>query len=231
MTALKEAFDRRGPWITRFWLDGEALGGKEYDPSADARFDLFTSVAGPLSGKRLLELGPLEGGMTLRLAQEGASVVAVEGRESNYERCLFIKETFALDSVEFILGDVRALDAGSLGRFDAVFNVGVLYHLDEPWNLLAALRDLSSHMFVWTHCASEKKARHTVDVMGKQLKGMWYKERHTKDRLSGLQKRSFWPSRNALDEMLVLTGWTDVRWLQYVPDSHPGPSGCLWASA
>ena len=228
---LNEAFRRRGPWVTRFWVDGKAFGGTQYDPSQDARFDLFKSFAGSRGGKRILELGPLEGGMTLRLAQEGASVVAIEGREGNYERCLFIKETLGLDAVEFVLGDVRALDVGSLGHFDAVFNVGVLYHLDEPWNVLRALRGLSSKMFVWTHCAPEKMARHTIKVQGKKLRGMWYEEGRADDPLSGLQNRSFWPSRGSLDEMLALAGWTDIRWLQYAPDSDPGPSGCLWVSA
>ncbi len=133
MTSLREEFETRGPWITRFWVDGVAYGGSEYDPKDDARLAMFKRRIGPLQGKRVLELGPLEGGHTLQLAREGATVVAIEGHQSNYERCLFIKGLFGLANAEFIHGDLRTFDFDSLGRFDAVFNVGVLYHLDEPW--------------------------------------------------------------------------------------------------
>jgi hypothetical protein len=64
MNSLPEEFEKRGPWITRFWVDGTAYGGTEYDPTDDARIAMFKRVAGPLEGKRVLELGPLERPLT-----------------------------------------------------------------------------------------------------------------------------------------------------------------------
>jgi len=226
---LRGEFEKRGPWVTRFWVDGEALGGSQYDPTGDMRIAMFKSASGPLAGKRLLELGPLEGGHTLQLAREGASVLAIEGREANFRRCLFIKDLFALDNAEVILGDLRDVDLNTLGRFDSIFNVGVLYHLNKPWTLLTSLGKVSSRMFLSTHCAPSEKANVTIEVDGHRLRGMRWREGSVKDPLSGLQKHSFWPTRESLDEMLILTGWKQVRWLDYTPDHVNGPIASLWA--
>jgi 2-polyprenyl-3-methyl-5-hydroxy-6-metoxy-1,4-benzoquinol methylase len=227
--SIRNEFKKRGPWITRFQVDGESVGGNQFDPATDPRLEAFKRAAAPLRGKRVLELGPLEGGHTLHIAREGASVVAIEGREANYKRCLYIKELFALDNVEFMLGDLRSVDLASLGRFDAVFNVGVLYHLDEPWKLLADLAALAPGMFLWTHCAADDRADASVQVDGHTLHGMWWREGSIKDPLSGLQKRSFWPTRDGLEQMLALTGWPQVTWFDYTTRSAHGPSGYLWA--
>lgn len=229
MTNLTDEFEARGPWITRFWVDGEPYGGSEYDPKDDARLEMFAHRAGTLQGKRILELGPLEGGHSLQLARQGATVVGIEGHESNYERCLYIKELFNLTNVQFVHGDLRSYDLDSLGRFDAVFNVGVLYHLDEPWKLLTSLGKMAEKMFVATHCAVPSKVDATVDVGGRQLRGMWWIEGPLEAALSGLQERSFWPTRRDLQKMLDLTGWTRQNWISYDPDFSNGPLACLWA--
>lgn len=228
MSSQAEEFEKRGPWVTRFWINGEAYGGSEYDPTGDSRMVMFKNEAGPLEGKRVLELGPLEGGHTLQLAREGAVVVAVEGHQSNYERCLFIKELFGLDNVEFRLGDLRTLDFDSLGRFDAIFNVGVLYHLDEPWKLLRSLGNICERMFVATHCAPPDKINAQVDADGYRLRGMWWVEGPLAASLSGLQERSFWPTREHLVKMLSSTGWRRTKWLGYDPDFTNGPLACVW---
>lgn len=41
MTNLTDEFEARGPWITRFWVDGEPYGGGEYDPKDDARLAIL----------------------------------------------------------------------------------------------------------------------------------------------------------------------------------------------
>jgi SAM-dependent methyltransferase len=245
VAALRREFDNRGPWVTRFEIDGQAFGG-EYDASADTRLSLFKQAAGPLSGKRILELGPLEGGHTLELARTGARVVAIEGRESNYNRCLFIKAVYGLTDVEFVLGDVRSLGPAH-GQFDVIFNVGVLYHLDEPWKLLQALGGLAPRMFLWTHCSSPEDARASIEVAGvtmhgrvfregmvrrrlsRFLPGRWWLRPQLKDPLSGLQSDSFWPASESLEAMLKATGWGLVQWLSYDPDAVPGPAASIWA--
>lgn len=243
---LRRRFDSLAPWITRFETDGMVLGG-DYDAAGDTRLRTFFEAAGPLAGKRILELGPLEGGHTLQLARRGARVVAVEGREANHRRCLLIKDVFKLDNVDFVFGDVRSLDAGGVGRFDMVFNVGVLYHLDEPWATLRSLSQMAPAMFLWTHCTSPEDANATVRADGISLAGRRFREGavrrrltkwlpgrvwlrpQLKDPLSGLQHDSFWPTRESLEAMLKATGWGRVRWLGYDANALPGPAACVWA--
>lgn len=224
----QEEFDRVGPWTTRFWVEGVPCGGSYYDPSDDPRITLLESRMGSLAGKRVLELGALEGGHTLQFARKGASVVAIEGREADYRRCLFVKEFFHLGEVEFVLSDLRTLDFNRLGRFDVVFNVGVLYHLDEPWELLRSLRNVATRMFIWTHCAAPDKVDALVDVDGHPLEGLWWQERPLEP-LSGLQPKSFWPTREYLEKMLTLTGWPTLTWIDYNTQHPIGPHATLWA--
>jgi len=225
----QKEFARIGPWVTRFWVDGLPCGGDSYDPSDDGRIAVFESRAGSLAGKRILELGPLEGGHTLQLTRKGSVVVAIEGREANYRRCVFVKEFFNLDRVEFIYADLRTMDFNSLGQFDLIFNVGVLYHLHEPWKLLKSLRNSAMCMFLWTHCAADEKANAVVEVDGCPLEGLHWREGSLKVPLSGLQPTSFWPTRECLEKMLALSGWPNLTWVDYNSQSQSGPSATLWA--
>ena len=228
MTGVQAEFEQRGPWITRFWVDGVPCGGDTFDPSDDARIRMFVNETGPLAGKRILELGPLEGGHSIQLARLGASVVGIEGHESNYERCLFVKKFFNVDNVEFLLGDLRTFDLKQLGPVDFIFNVGVLYHLDEPWELLSALRSVAPAMFVSTHCAPHDKIEAKLEVDGYQLEGYWWVEGPLEASLSGLQPRSFWPKKRSLETMMKRTGWPRLKWIDYNPDFTNGPLANLW---
>ena len=227
-TPAQQEFERLGPWMSRFAIDGVLFGG-EYDYSTDPRLHRLARCLGSLGGKRVLELGALEGGHTLELARAGATVVAIEGRSINYERCLFIKRHFRLDSVEFVLADLRSADFTRYGRFDAILNSGVLYHLDAPWDLLERLGKAAPRMLLWTHCAPIDQRLEAVEVYGQQLEGYWYSEVTLDHPLSGKQSLSFWPTRESLERMLNLTGWSTLAWLDFDADCPRGPAATLWA--
>jgi hypothetical protein len=228
MVDAQKEFELRGPWITRFWVDGVPCGGDTFDPTDDARIAMFVDKTGPLEGKRILELGPLEGGHTIQLARKGASVIGIEGHESNYQRCLFVKDFFKLDNVEFKLGDLRTFDLTALGPIDFIFNVGVLYHLDEPWKLLTSLRSVAPAMFVSTHCAPHDKIDETVHADGYHLEGYWWQEGPLEASLSGLQPRSFWPNKKSLETMMRRTGWPTLKWIDYNAGFTNGPLAAVW---
>lgn len=223
-TPAQQEFQRLGPWLSRFVIDGVPLGGT-FDYSTDPRPLVLERRLGSLAGKRILELGALEGGHTLTLAARGATVLAVEGRPANYERCRFIQRHFGLARVEFVLGDLRSVDFATLGRFDAVLNSGVLYHLDAPWDLLARLARVAPAMLIWTHCAAA--AETAIGVGGETFEGSWYPE-PVEHSLSGTQARSFWPTRATLTRMLEVTGWPAVTWLEFDPAGLRGPAATLW---
>ena len=226
-TSTQREFEQIGPWMSQFQIDGLTLGGA-YNYSRDPRLCHFEHQLGSLQGKRILELGALEGGHTLELSRAGAMVTAIEGSPSNYERCLFIKRYFQLDKAEFVHGDVRSIDFAQFGRFDAILNSGILYHLDAPWELLEKLAKVAQVMLLWTHYTRTPKQ--SVQIDGHRLRGDWYTEGALEHPLSGLQPVSFWPTRESLVQMLRFTGWTELTWLNVDESCQPGPGVTLWAS-
>jgi SAM-dependent methyltransferase len=219
---LAAEFAARGPWITRFWIDGAPYGG-EYDLTRDPRLGLAEAAMGGFAGKRVLELGALEGGHSVALAQRGATVVALEGRAASCERARWVTARLGLDSIRFEVADVRAADITAYGRFDLVLNSGLLYHLDAPWELLARLAGVAPLMFIWTHYALDDRATERVVVGGTELRGARQREFGPQDPLSGLQPTSFWPTRDSLTTMLRLTGWSEVA--SDVQPAHPDGPG------
>jgi len=125
----------------------------------DERIHWLVEQAGGLTGTRLLELGPLEGGHTSMLLAAGADeVVGVEGNVRAFLRCLVAKEAVGMTGARFLLGEVGAYVDHATSTwgdgapaFDLVVASGVLYHLLDPADLVVQLGRLTDRVFVWTH--------------------------------------------------------------------------------
>ena len=152
-------------WISRFEIDGESVGG-EVELSADERIEWLLGAIGGVEGKRILELGPLEGAHTKMLCEAGAaSVVAVEGSRASWLRCLVVKEVFGLDRARFVYGDFNHyVDQFEGPPFDAVLACGVLYHQLDPATLIAGLSRLTDTVMVWTSLAGDGFPKPGTDV-------------------------------------------------------------------
>jgi 2-polyprenyl-3-methyl-5-hydroxy-6-metoxy-1,4-benzoquinol methylase len=140
VAARKQEIETRyGPWTAHnlqlqddlYTIRPGVAGGNE----ARVRrvLQLVADLAhGPIERLRILDLGALEGLFAVELARQGASVVAVEGREANLEKMRLAKEALKLEHLELRHEDVRALDPARHGEFDVVLCLGLLYHLDAP---------------------------------------------------------------------------------------------------
>lgn len=118
----------------------------------DYRVEWFEPLAGGFAGKRVLELGPLEGGHAYMLERKGAaSVVSIEANPRAYLKCLVLKEVFGLQRVRFQLGDFMPYLRETKERFEIGFACGVLYHLLDPVELIQLLGRTCDAVFVWTH--------------------------------------------------------------------------------
>ena len=144
-----------GEWISRLPAPYQELSGGAADLFDDARIRWGVEQLGPVAGKRVLELGPLEGGHTYQLDRLGArEVTAVEGNTRAFLRCLVVKELLGMPSARFQHGDfVRYLEetAAAEERFDLGLLVGVLYHQQDPVRLLALAAASCDQLLVWTH--------------------------------------------------------------------------------
>ncbi len=214
---LRRQFSRY-KWVTKFEIDGCEYGGW-YDAAADRRLRQFAERFP--DSRRILELGSLEGGHTLGLSRlpDVTQVLGLEGRDYNVEKANFIKTLTQSNNVEFRQCDLEDADFSDLGAFDAVFSVGLLYHLREPWRHLDALARVSRNLFLWTHYADEAKARETVNG----FKGWRFQERGYDDPLSGLSAYSFWPTLDSLKSMITTAGFPRIEVIETNP-KHP--HGC-----
>lgn len=214
-TNLSAEFEKRKPWVTKFHIGSNDYGGN-FDAINDARvaqfFEIFPNI------ETVLELGSLEGGHSIALARNPVvkKVLSIEGRESNVEKSRFVKETFQDQKIEFVQADIEKIDFEQFGKFDGVFCVGLLYHLPKPWELIPKLAKISPNIFVWTHTSEEAKAK----KMREGWRGKFYREGGLSDPLSGLSKKSFWPSLGSLINLLTINGYQQVKIIELNP-AHP----------
>lgn len=229
MVASKDVaklFEGLRPWVTKFTIDGAAYGG-DFDAMNDGRIEQFFQHFP--EAKSILELGSLEGGHAFALSRrQGVQrVVGIEGRKTNVDKARCVQELLGIHNVEFVIGNLESYNLISAGTFDAVFCVGLLYHLPRPWDLIEGISQVSRNLFIWTHYAAEDKA----DKVVSGYRGITYGEFGLADPLSGMSPQSFWPTLAGLQTMLSRYGFTRT---QIIEDNqvHPhGPSVTLAATA
>ena len=170
-------------------------------------------------GVRALDLACLEGMYALELAQRGAEVMAIEGREANLEKARFAARTLGLE-VDFRLADVRDLDRGSHGEFDVVLCLGILYHLDAPdvFTFVERMAAVCTRVLVIdTHVALDAPETRTHD--GWVYRGRTVAE-HSPESSEGERLEALWssldnpkafvPTRSSLLSLLARAGFTSV---------------------
>jgi SAM-dependent methyltransferase len=210
---LAREFKARGPWVSRFRVHGRYYGGKA-ELVDDGRIRQFAAAFPDC--RSILELGSLEGAHSISLARRAERVVAVEGRDENIARARFVLGVFGIENVDVVEADLESTPLTDFGRFDAVFCVGLLYHLPQPWLLLDQLPAVAPNVFLQTHYA--ERAEETVDG----LPGRTYREFGRADPLSGLSSQSFWLTIPALTERLEAGGY-EVEVLEDDPTPRNGP--------
>lgn len=126
-------------------------------------------VLGGVTGGRVVELGPLEGGHSYVLDRLGArEVVAIEANTRAFLKCLIAKELLGIPSARFLCGDFVAYLADhaerQAPRFDLCLASGVLYHLADPVPAIALMRKASDRLILWTHYYDPELVRGRPDL-------------------------------------------------------------------
>ncbi len=122
----------------------------------DQRVKWWIEKVGGLNDKRILELGPLEGGHTYMLHEAGAkNIISIESNLISFFKCLLIKNHFNI-SAKFLLGDFNQYLDKTEEKFDLIICSGVLYHMIEPNKLLESMTKASKEIAIWTHYYDEK---------------------------------------------------------------------------
>jgi hypothetical protein len=114
------------------------------------------NAAFPLAGRRVIELGPLDGFETAGLVGLGASeITCVEARPENFLKVLAAKEALGWSSVRLVMDDFHNCRSTTYGRYDLVVAQGVYYHSVAPLLLLENLCSLADSLFVGGYCATD----------------------------------------------------------------------------
>ena len=117
----------------------------------DPRIKWAVEQWGGVQGRKVIELGPLEGGHSWMLEQMGAAeVIAVEASTRAYLKCLTLKELTGMTRVRFLCGDSVGYLRENPAQADAILASGILYHMTNPVELIAEIAAHTDRMFLWT---------------------------------------------------------------------------------
>lgn len=172
----------------------------------------------PKSEIRIADLGCLEGGHAVELARNGYTVLGIEVRQSNYEKCLYVADKVRLANLEFVKDDARNIEA--YGSFDAVLCCGLLYHLDMPLAFLKTLSKVTKSLLILnTHFAQPTPNLNFILselTENEGLPGRWLHEFGLETPLQEIEetnwaawgnRKSFWPLKTALLNAIQSAGF------------------------
>ncbi len=216
------------PWKSKFLIGGKSYGGEnDYSSKRISMLNLPEVISNvQFEDKRILELGPLEGGNTIKL--EGLnpkSILSIEGRVESYLKCCMVKNLYDLNRSKFYLDDVMNISKEKYGSFDIAVVLGLLYHLDKPHVLLNELSRMVNTLIISTHYADNTSPYpnaedHTIITPNGKYYGRLYIEDPASDPNAGLQFKSFWPYEKDLIQMCKDSGFSHIKILARNPDPN-----------
>jgi 2-polyprenyl-3-methyl-5-hydroxy-6-metoxy-1,4-benzoquinol methylase len=157
--------DAIGPWDVPFRLGHDVCTMAEGMVAAVARrrfwyrVELINGVISRLLGDELarstvLDVGCHSGLFSLDLAARGAAVDGVDLRPQNIAQATFLAEHYGIDNVTFEVRD--ADDLAAERTWDVVLNLGLLYHVLNPFELIELTYSLcGSFAVIDTVCHTE----------------------------------------------------------------------------
>jgi SAM-dependent methyltransferase len=218
-------FAKLAPWVFQFRIDGGDYGGG-ISAAGDPRVDQFFRFAP--TAETILELGSLEGAHTFIMAgRPGVKrVLALEGRELNLRKARFVQELLQVRNAEFAQANLEKADLAAFGKFDAVFCSGLLYHLPEPWKLIAQLPAVAPALFIWTHYAADAEAK----IVYGDLRGKIHLEGGAAEPLSGMSPIATWLTLGSLIASLTASGYGNVHVIHNDLTHANGPAVTIGAT-
>ena len=141
--------------------DGRMISGFQTLDTLRNRLAQFP-VPADLHGKRALDIGAWDGWFTFELERRGAQVMAVDS--TAFESFRTARDLLG-SHAEYRIDDVCRLSPATVGYFDIVMFLGVLYHLKHPVLALEKVCELSTGMV----CVESFVTDDGADPAGKPL--------------------------------------------------------------
>lgn len=214
-----------GEWISTPPPNLPHLSAGQMPLFEDPRVAWGLRELGGVEGRRVLELGPMEGGHSYMLQHGGASeVIAIEGNQRCYLKCLVTKEIAALDRVSYLLGDFVEYMRTTPERFDLVLASGVLYHMADPLEVAHLVSRVADRAYFWTHYYADRALQtvsaphfsgaHALQHGDFVCRGMRYEynlDAQYAKYAGGLATHAHWLPREDLLRLLAHAGFTRVE--------------------
>ncbi len=147
-------------------------------------------LGGVFAGRRVADIGCLEGYFSIECARQGAEVLGIDGKVLNVRKCEFVQSVLDVPAVMFVQRDAMQVTRESSGRFDVILALGLLYHLADPYTFLQNLTGLcDGFVVIDTHVAladqpeaikggwrPELSEMRTFAFAGRQYEGRLFRE-------------------------------------------------------
>jgi Protein of unknown function (DUF1698) len=232
----------KGTWISKLPDDYSAYQAGDLPLFDDGRIQASIPFLGPVAGKRVLDLGPLEGAHAYTLEKLGAKhIVSIEANSLLYLKCLVLKEILGMNT-HFLCGDVVEYLKKTNEVFDLCVVSGILYHMVDPVELLWLLSQRISKLIIWTHyfdeiCISRNKLNSFNGITVKKFDEVEYNYHcqyygvgaETNIYCGGVSRSSSWMTKEDILQVLNRFGYINVHIIQN-DDSINGPFMLLTAS-
>jgi SAM-dependent methyltransferase len=137
-------------------FDARRFGGPIGDLVAAGQADVLASMLGPVSGRRILDVGTGTGRGALLLAAAGAKVTGIDASE----QMLAIARSRAQEAhadIDFRVGDAHEIEFAA-GSFDIAVSLRVLMHTPEWRRCIGELCRVASHAVVLDYPATASTA-------------------------------------------------------------------------
>ena len=232
LAEYQRIIDNYGPWSAHNIKLGEGLYtmGSDFTDRAQKRAKVYHCliekfIHGGVAGKKVLDLGCLEGGISLYLAAQGAMCTGIDIRESHLEKAKFASKCLSLDNrCTWIHSDIVEKNTwNSLNNYDVIICSGILYHMDVSSivPLLTCMRNSSNSdgmTIVDTNIVVEAKSCHQVDKNLMLYGSEWIEHIGDFDPLNKVQalwsswknSKAFWLTERSLTNSLVKSGYEGV---------------------
>ena len=143
---------------------------------------------------------------------------------SNLRKARFVQELLHAET-RIRAGESRGSDLASLGKFDAVFCSGLIYHLPEPWKL--------THNFPRSrpgYSSGPLCARSGAKAVARGLRGKIHLEGGGAEPLSGMSPTATWLTLESLIATLTASGYGCVHVMHHDPTHANGPAVTIGAT-
>jgi 2-polyprenyl-3-methyl-5-hydroxy-6-metoxy-1,4-benzoquinol methylase len=225
-------------WFYRFRLPSgartESVLSPEVLPIHETRERILLELLDPIFADRwaasdCLDIACHEGYFGSLLAQRGCRrVLGVDVRSENVSRAELMRDALRLPNLEFQQSDVTELDPRTLGKFDIVLTLGLLYHLEDPIGALHRVRAMCREVAVietqlapelggsieWGTAGSHKPVIATFAVVDET------DEVRTGNREANTRPLSLVPDLKGLVRVLKGVGFSRVEVLQPPEDGY-----------